>query len=71
MLNSCSGLTQMDYVAWGQMADSNSQLENRYLPASNIMAAAMYLARAKQQYGCAWDSCYYNHYRDPSLKMRN
>lgn len=57
----------MDYVAWGQMADENPDLKNRYLPTSNIVAAAMYLAKQKQQFGGTWESCYYNHYQDPSL----
>ncbi|KAF2158480.1 hypothetical protein M409DRAFT_31012 [Zasmidium cellare ATCC 36951] len=63
-----NGLTQIDYVAWGQMADRDPQLDNRYLPTSNIVAAAMYLSAMKQRYGCAWDDCYRNHYQDPNLK---
>ncbi|KAF2168569.1 hypothetical protein M409DRAFT_21319 [Zasmidium cellare ATCC 36951] len=62
-----NGLTQMDYVAWGQMADENPDLKNRYEPTSNIVAAAMYLAKQKGQFGGTWDETYYNHYQDPSL----
>ncbi|KAK4504481.1 hypothetical protein PRZ48_005397 [Zasmidium cellare] len=62
-----NGLTQMDYVAWGQMADEDPDLKNRYLPTSNIVAAAMYLAKQKAQYGGTWEETYYNHYQDPSL----
>ncbi|HET6346936.1 MAG TPA: transglycosylase SLT domain-containing protein, partial [Myxococcota bacterium] len=43
-LTSNGGLTQIDPVAWGQMADKDPSLKNRYNPADNIMAGAEYLA---------------------------
>lgn len=64
------GLTQMDYVAWGQMADQNKDLKNRYNPADNIMASAMFLAKAKSQYGGDWATTYSQHYQDPTAASR-
>jgi soluble lytic murein transglycosylase-like protein len=43
-LTSNGGLVQIDPVAWGQMADKDPSLKNRYNPAENIMAGAAYLA---------------------------
>ncbi|KAF7198399.1 hypothetical protein HII31_00138 [Pseudocercospora fuligena] len=64
------GLTQIDYVAWGQMADENSSLKNRYMPSDNIMASAMFLKKAKDQYGGDWETTYSQHYQDPNAKSR-
>ncbi|KXS94859.1 hypothetical protein AC578_8468 [Pseudocercospora eumusae] len=64
------GLTQMDYVAWGQMADENSALKNRYLPTDNIVASAMFLKKAKDHYGCDWETTYTQHYQDPTAATR-
>ncbi|KXT03896.1 hypothetical protein AC579_6238 [Pseudocercospora musae] len=64
------GLTQMDYVVWGQMADENSALKNRYLPTDNIVASAMFLKKAKDQYGDDWETTYTQHYQDPSAASR-
>ncbi|USW49276.1 Putative transglycosylase SLT domain 1, Lysozyme-like domain superfamily [Septoria linicola] len=62
------GLTQMDYVAWGQMADQDSSLKNRYMPGDNILAAAMYMKRQKDQFGSDWETTYTQHYQDPKAR---
>ncbi|KAI5367466.1 putative transglycosylase SLT domain 1, Lysozyme-like domain superfamily [Septoria linicola] len=62
------GLTQMDYVAWGQMADQDSSLKNRYMPVDNILAAAMYMKRLKDQFGSDWETTYNQHYQDPKAR---
>jgi hypothetical protein len=66
-LTSNGGLGQIDPVAWGQMVDANPALENRYIPADNIMAAAMYLASkagaAKPASYDAWMALYHAAYQ--------
>lgn len=59
------GLTQMDYVAWGQMAEQDASLKNRYMPGDNIVASAMYLKGKKDANGGDWETVYRNHYQDP------
>ncbi|EME79712.1 uncharacterized protein MYCFIDRAFT_212292 [Pseudocercospora fijiensis CIRAD86] len=66
-----NGLTQMDYVAWGQMADENPELKNRYMPTDNIVAAAMFLQKAKAKYGGDWETTYTQHYQDPTAASRS
>ncbi|KAF2211790.1 hypothetical protein CERZMDRAFT_85185 [Cercospora zeae-maydis SCOH1-5] len=60
------GLTQMDYVAWGQMAEQDPSLKNRYMPGDNIVASAMYLKGKKDTNGGDWETTYRNHYQDPN-----
>ena len=59
-------LTQHDYISWGQMADKNGDLNNRYMPADNIMAGAMRLKDGRDGcgYDCDWATalkCHYQH----------
>lgn len=64
------GLTQIDYVGWGQQVDRDSSLQNRYMPSDNILAAAMYLKAAKEEYGGDWSTTYTQHYQDPGAAAR-
>lgn len=56
-------LTQHDYISWGQMADKNGDLNNRYMPADNIMAGAMRLKDGRDGCDCDWATALKCHYQ--------